>query len=191
MHRRDLVKGLALVLGSGLSPACQQALRVPLAERKVEQAIGTVEQREIAYRVVDLIIPQTDTPSAMQAGVGEFVDYVVTTWFSEAERQTFLHGIDALQAAALNGAGVRFLELDERQQVKLLSEAESRAQQPAMMDMFRDFGEGDFFASIKELAVVGYYTSEVGATIERSYVPMPGHYDGYYKFSEVGKQWSS
>ena len=47
------------------------------------------------------------------------------------------------------------------------------------------------FARLKELTVVGYYATEVGTKQERQYVPMPGWYDGYYKLSAVGKQWSS
>ena len=46
-----------------------------------------------------------------------------------------------------------------------------------------------FFYQLKELTVLGYYTSEVGATQELAYLPIPGHYEGDYDFT--GKQWSS
>jgi hypothetical protein len=47
-----------------------------------------------------------------------------------------------------------------------------------------------FFTKIKELTVLGYYTSEVGAQQELSYNPMPMRYEGDYDFVKVGKQWS-
>ena len=47
-----------------------------------------------------------------------------------------------------------------------------------------------FFNKIKELTVLGYYTSEVGATRELAYNPVPGKFDGDYDYAKVGRQWS-
>jgi hypothetical protein len=48
-----------------------------------------------------------------------------------------------------------------------------------------------FFFKLKQLTVLGYYTSEVGGTKELSYNPVPGSYEGDYDFDKVGHQWSS
>ena len=47
-----------------------------------------------------------------------------------------------------------------------------------------------FFAKLKELTVVGYFSSEVGATEFLEYNPMPMRYDGDFDFAEVGTHWS-
>ena len=47
---------------------------------------------------------------------------------------------------------------------------------------------GPFFNRLRELVVYGYYTSEVGATEELAYRPVPGHYHGDFEFSEIGRQ---
>jgi len=47
-----------------------------------------------------------------------------------------------------------------------------------------------FWHTMKELTLVGYYTSEVGATKELRYAQVPGHYRGCVPFSEVGRTWA-
>ncbi len=53
-----------------------------------------------------------------------------------------------------------------------------------------DDQQAPFFKKIKELVVLGYYTSQVGATQELVYQPMVHEFDGAYDFSKVGRQWS-
>jgi gluconate 2-dehydrogenase gamma chain len=186
MLRREVIKKISLLLGGSLSAASQRALAEPrLSWSQVPPAYDSARQA-IAHRLVDLIIPDTDTPGALQAGVPDFVDYVVSRWYRDAERQRFIQGLNRLQFAALEQHQSAFVRLNEERQVALLLVEEAGAG-PAPAN----FGEGAFFHQIKELTVVGYYTSEIGATQELSYKPMPGRYDGAYKFSAVGRQWSS
>jgi hypothetical protein len=39
--------------------------------------------------------------------------------------------------------------------------------------------------------ITGYFTSEIGITKERKYLPVPGRYDGAYLYSEVNRVFSS
>ncbi|MFN3387351.1 MAG: gluconate 2-dehydrogenase subunit 3 family protein, partial [Allosphingosinicella sp.] len=48
-----------------------------------------------------------------------------------------------------------------------------------------------FFDRFRQLVVTGYYTSEIGMTEEREYLPVPGAYDGAYPYAQVTKVWSS
>ena len=50
-------------------------------------------------------------------------------------------------------------------------------------------GDVPFYLKLKELTVIGYYTSQAAATTELDYQPVPGHYDGDARFDEVGRQW--
>ncbi len=167
------------MLGAGISTACQKALEVPASQRQIslrDRDAYTSEKQAIAHKVVDLIIPRTDTPGALDAGVPEFIDYVVTEWFTQGERTNFLRGLDEL-------AAVDFLSRRIPAQIAHLNLMEQRERASTR-------GDG-FIAQIKELTVVGFYTSQIGATIERAYLPMPGRYDGHHKFADVGKQWAS
>ena len=185
-NRRNLIKGMALTLGGALSPACQQALNVKPAERRISELPYDGYLQQIAHVSADLIIPETDTPGALQAGVGEFIDYVVASWYRAEERQRFIDGLNLLELQAQEKFSQPYVQLSNTQQTELLQQAEVRVK-----DVGSNFGSGDFFAQLKELTVVGYFTSEIGATQELNYVPMPGSYDGYHKFVPGDRQWSS
>jgi hypothetical protein len=47
----------------------------------------------------------------------------------------------------------------------------------------------NFFEHCRQLAIMGYYSSEIGCKQERVYVPVPGHYDGKYPYA--GRVFSS
>ena len=72
-------------------------------------------QNETVIVVSELIIPETDTPGAKAAKVNEFVDVMLTDWFSEDERTSFERGLAGLD---MNGTDAqRFVDLDEAAQV--------------------------------------------------------------------------
>ena len=47
-----------------------------------------------------------------------------------------------------------------------------------------------FFHVLKELTLIGYYRSEIGATQEQKFLVVPGYYKGDVPFKEVGRAWS-
>jgi gluconate 2-dehydrogenase gamma chain len=189
LERRDLLKGLAVVLGAAISPACQRAAEVPAAQRMAGVARWSLEQRAIAHRCADLIMPATDTPSALAVGVGEFMDYVASVWLQQSELEELLAGLNGLQEEAQRQYTKNFVDLSEMEQVQLLTQMETASS--VLNASSQEELRSKVFARLKELTVVGYYSSEVGAKQERVYVPMPGRYDGYFKLNKVGRQWSS
>jgi hypothetical protein len=50
--------------------------------------------------------------------------------------------------------------------------------------------EVPWFRTLKELTVLGYYTSETGATQELRYVAVPGRFEGCVPFTQVGRAWA-
>ena len=50
-------------------------------------------------------------------------------------------------------------------------------------------GDVPFYLKLKELTVLGYYTSQVAAGTELDYQPVPGRYDGDARFDDFGRQW--
>lgn len=47
-----------------------------------------------------------------------------------------------------------------------------------------------FFRTMKELTLLGYYTSQAGATQELKYARVPGRFEGCVPFASVGRAWS-
>ncbi|MFN4096366.1 MAG: gluconate 2-dehydrogenase subunit 3 family protein, partial [Sphingomonas sp.] len=48
-----------------------------------------------------------------------------------------------------------------------------------------------FFDKFRQLVITGYFTSEIGITQERDYLPVPGRYDGAHPYSPGTKVFSS
>jgi hypothetical protein len=104
----------------------------------------------IVSKLVDLIIPRTETPGAVDAGVPHWIEREVA---AKAELQEqFKQGLAYLadQAKTLNAAG--FSALSEAQQITTL-QAMSGAQ-------------GEFFKTLKDLTVDTYYRTEAGLAQE-------------------------
>ena len=85
-----------------------------------------------------------------------------------------------------------FVELSADQKDKILTQLEFEAGRPNMgggisLEMNLEEDLSPFFHKLKELVVVGYYTSEIGATQELRYDPMPMEYKGDIPLTEVGR----
>jgi hypothetical protein len=147
--------------------------------------------------LAELIIPETDTPGAMAAGVPSFIHQIVVDWYTESERAIFLEGLADLEATAQRHWAQPFIGLSTTQHGQLLAELEAPTEGSGsgqfMAGAFLPAGaSGDlpFYVKLKELTVLGYYTSELAAQSELVYLPVPGVYDGDFRFSEIGRQWT-
>jgi hypothetical protein len=92
----------------------------------------------------ELIIPADDTPGAHDAGVSEFVDFMVS---QDSDLQyPFRTGLAWLDAISAEEYGTAFVDLTPNRQDSLL----------------RKVHQSDFFLLARKYTVIGYYTSRVG-----------------------------
>ena len=115
----------------------------------------TVAEYPAVERLAEMIIPSDATPGAKEAGVAEFIDFMVA---SDPEPQyAFRSGLAWLNAHSERTLGKKFVELTPEQQASLLDPL-------GFKDKARP-GEEDgrkFFALVREFTVTGFYTSEIG-----------------------------
>ena len=106
-------------------------------------------------RLTDIIIPSDATPGAKEAGVAEFIDFMVA---SDPEAQyPFRTGLAWLNAHSERKQGNKFVELTLEQQTSLLEPLGFKDRAHAGEE------EGQvFFGLIREYTVTGFYTSEIG-----------------------------
>ena len=52
-------------------------------------------------------------------------------------------------------------------------------------------GEKPFIMEVKELTIIGFFTSEPGATEVLQYNQVPGPFKGCVPLAEVGKTWAT
>lgn len=195
MGRRELLKRLGVLLGSGVSASLARAV---LAQAEVSTGVAasrfSEDQRKTVERLCDMIIPATDTPGAVEAGVPDFIATIMFDWYTEAERSAFFDGLRELDNHCLLNYKEPFIQASKAEREAALRDQERLAQDyqspPAFLRPPSEDPAAPFFIRLKALVVLGYYTSKVGATQELIYMPVPGEYRGDVDFSELGRQWT-
>ena len=172
--RREALQRLALLVGSTLSLPVQAALRGETSN-DVPLVFSAGQQRLIAD-LADVIIPTTDTPGAKAAGVDQFIGYVIGHCTVPTQQETFQKGLQQTNSLSQSTFGKSFSELDNPQRIEIVNQLTQR--------------EKLFFMNLRELTIVGYFTSEIGATQALEYLPVPGRFQGDIPLKADQKAWA-
>jgi len=190
LDRRDMFKSLLALSAVGAVSACggaqESASTDEATETPVEAAAGGFfNASEMAFiaAVSDTIIPTTDTPGAVSAGVPETIQALATDWGNDDFRTYWRNGLTNLGGALTDQAGGEFGSLDPEQKLAALS-----AYDASVFDGQTDDG---FYRALKATIVQAYYMSEPGATEELAYEPVPGEWIGCVPLSEFPKTWAT
>ena len=184
IDRRDALAGIAAMFGAALfAPIARAAaVKIPMIDTgPPSSAVFTDAQRALVSALSERVIPTTDTPGAIAAEVPQFIEKLLADWAMPDDKAPILAGLDAIEARSRKDYGAAAADAGPERQDALLT--------LAMEDALPD-GE-DFFDKFRQLVITGYYTSEIGITQEREYLPVPGRYDGHYPYAADQKVFSS
>jgi len=173
-----LLGGVALVGGSSLVAACERA------QRGVGAAgAGTFSAHDVALldEVAETILPETKTPGAKAAHVGAFMALMVTDTYEDREQQIFRAGMRQLEQAS-------FMAAKPAQRLALLERLDR--EQKAYMDGKADDAPAHYFRLMKELTLLGYFTSEIGCTQAQRYRETPGRFDPCVPYTPGETAWA-
>lgn len=170
MNRRQALAGISAIAGHALFPEVLAAFLQSTAgggwgDGWPAQVVSQPQGMAL-FEAVETIIPQTATPGAKAARVHVFIDLVLAKCVSPAEQTKLLGALDALGPAFVT--------------------AEPAARKTALEAM-----DKDAFAMLKELTVLGYFTSEIGATQALAYDKVPGGYWGNLDLKPGQKSWAT
>lgn len=187
IDRKEAIKRSALLMGGlifapnalGVLSGCTARPGLDWTPRHFSNA-----HARLVSSLAETIIPKTDTPGALEAGVPGFIEEMVYTGYTAEARSLFLSGLDALDELATDTHGDRFADLDTETQFRFASEQNRAAIESGITPP-------PFFLIVKELTVMGYYTSEPGAKQALRYERIPGRFDGCVPFEDVGKTWAT
>ena len=198
MDRREalrlLATGVALQLAPGNLFASLREARALLGTQTTPRTLDP-HQYATVTAIAELILPRTDTPGATDVGVSEFIDLIVTEWYTPEERTRFLNGLADVDVRTRALFGKNFVESSLSQQAQILTalgeqmteEAEGLRDQARQYRGSRPEPNQHFYYMLRGLTLTGYYTSEAGATRELDFQIIPGHYDGCIDV-RVGKE---
>ena len=177
--RREAIKRAALILGVAISPSILAGVlsAQPAASgAKTTRTYLDPKKSATAGAVAERIIPRTDTPGAIDAGVPAFIDLMYGEYMTAGEQRVLVAGLAEIESTSVRLHHQSFTQLSAEQQDALLRSIADSSQKK----------EKTFFHQIKELTVLGYFTSEPVGKNVLHYDPIPGRYDGCIPLAEVG-----
>jgi hypothetical protein len=189
MNRRDSLKGLSAVTAHALFPAVLAEATASAAEL---DTTGTwtprwirPERAAMLEALVETILPATDTPGARQAWVHVFVDLALRDCYTPEEQQLFVTGLEALVDQCRIRHGRLFEACSPEERHALLAALDAASYAP-------DTGvRGSFIRILKDLTLVGFFTSRIGATQVLAYEAVPGGYRGCLELRPDQKTWAT
>jgi hypothetical protein len=205
MDRRELLKMIALATGSaviggelfltGCTPGAKTDVGFTRANISLLNEIG------------ETILPATSSPGAKAAQVGEFMKVYVTDCYTQANQDAFTKGIGELEEACKKMHGKGFMDCTPEQRKELLISLEKEAKEynngqdekdrPEREKLRGQDRAHDFIASpkhyytmMKQLTLLGFFTSKTGTTEALRYVPVPHKYDGALPYKKGDRAFS-
>ena len=133
--------------------------------------------------VGDTIIPETpDSPGAGAVGIGRFIAVMLENVSPAGAAAGVREALRQIEAAARAAGGADFAALSREQREAVLTRHEATPVKA---------GAAAGFRTIKELTLLGYFTSEPGATKALRYDPVPGGYRGSLRLAPGERSWAS
>lgn len=123
----------------------------------------TATQQKIIAEVAEMIIPRTNTAGAKDVGVPAFVEMMLKDCYLQPDHQRFMEGVTSLEQ-------LKFLELNEAERRGALKMMEQQTKE----QMKTPSKTVPFWRLMKELTLLGYFTSEAGIKASFEYVQIPG-----------------
>ena len=187
MERRELLKLIALATGSALIGG-----DLFLSGCKNAPALGgaTFSEEDISFldEVGETIIPKTSSPGAKDAAIGSFMTVMVNDCYTKADQQIFHEGIKNLDEASQKANNTSFLKATPEQRTNLLTALDKEAKQYQESKKKED--PNHYFTMMKQLTLMGFFTSKPGATQALRHEPVPGKYDGAFPYKKGDKAWA-
>ena len=197
MNRRDALARVALLMGGTVIGADYflTSCSSPANKEEKTSAAATANkdllnptQVSLLNEVGETILPATKTPGAKAANVGGFMAVMVRDCYKPEDQKTFLTGLTQLDQDCQKMQGKAFLACDAAQRRAFLTALDK--QQKEFTQNQRKDDPAHYFRMMKELTLLGFFTSEPGGTQALRYLPVPGRYDGNVPYKKGDRAWA-
>lgn len=197
IDRREAIKRVSALLG-GVALVGSVALLTGCAGDRVpsiataDAPIGsfTVDDQTFLAEVADTILPDTEkSPGAKAAGVGPFMAVMVTDCYTPADQAVFRDGMRSINAACSAMHQTSFMEATPTQRLMLLTALDQ--EQYDFTKTKKPEQASHYFRMMRELTMVGFFTSEIGYTKAMRYIETPGRFDPCVPYTAGEKSWAS
>lgn len=188
MNRREAVQHISALLGGsvlGAGAFLSGCNTNPVSSKKV---VFSPHDIDFLNEVGETILPATNTPGAKAAKVGEMMNVMVNDCYEERDQVVFQNGIKDLQSRANKEFGKSFIDLTSQQKLALLTKLDNETNEA--MKTWQSSSPKPYFRLMKELTLLGYFTSEIGCTQARRYLETPGRYEACIPYKKGDRAWA-
>ena len=176
MNRRKAIQQTAFLLGGTLSASviagvmsgCQ-----PTGEPDWIPQFLTKEQAATISEIAETILPESDTLGAKSLHLTEFVDIMLKDCHKGEEQLQFPKELAKFEEICQSTIGKSFVNATPEERQSFLIEHE----QNVLVNQ-HETGEKAFITKLKELVIVGYFTSEYAITELMNFNPIPQKFEG-------------
>jgi hypothetical protein len=187
MERRELLKMIALLTGGTVIGA---DLFLSGCNTTTDKFFS---ENDIAFfdEVAETIIPKTDTPGAKDAETGKFMAAYAAGCYDETQQKILRNGIQQLNKAADKKYASTFIKLSAQQKEEVLTIIDKEAETYNTTRIISaNGGQDHYFTLMKQLSLLGFFTSQPGATKVLRYIPVPGKYEGCIDYKKGETAWA-
>jgi hypothetical protein len=190
--RRNFLKGFTTMLGGVAVGSLLTGNAISVAMAYVPRSDSTLtdgkvfnkNQLMLLKEICAIVIPTTETLGAAEVDTYGFIDNQLFHCHTKAEQETALALLTLIDTSAQQQLSKPFLKLTSEQQFQLLTNLDLGEQ------YFNQAQRADFKV-LKQYICFGYYTSEVGATKELRYDPVPGGFKGSIPYKSSDPSWAT
>ena len=184
MERRAILKYTALVTGAAISAplassllvACQADRGNANDPKQKEFYFFGSDDFELVSKIVDIILPETDSPSATQVGVHKMMDQMLGLVYTKDDQEDYQQQLDGLKSYLKE---MKFSASSSKDGLEILRNLENSTNNEANKEAF---------LNLKQQTIAYYLSMEEIGTKFLNYLPVPGEYEACISAESVGNK---
>jgi hypothetical protein len=182
--RRAIYETVAWLLGGAVSAPAALAILQGCSARDPEVTATALKmldaaQLAVVAEIAEIMIPKTETAGAKDAGVPLFIDGTLAAVYPQEDQQRFRSGLAEFESGA-SKSGKPFLERAPAERAELVK-------QSLVAALGTEHDQKPFILMVRELTLLGYFTSKVGIADNMDYVAVPTAFHGCVPLSQMKK----
>lgn len=192
MNRRDAIKAVSVIMGGTMvgANAFLSGCTAKGDDKKINELFLSSDIK-LLDEVGDTILPTTDSPGAKAANIGGFMAMMVVDCYEPADQKAFTEGLKTLKKDYKAQYGKEFVGAPSEDRTAFLNAMDKAQKEYTRANRNNRDTPPHYFRMVKELTLLGYFTSEIGCTQAMRYVAVPGRYEGCIDYKKGDKAWAS
>lgn len=190
MNRREALKAVSVIMGGTVIGA--NAFLSGCSTEKDERVNALFMESDVTLldEIGETIIPTTDTPGAKAVGIGSFMTMMVLDCYEPVHQNAFTVGLTSFKNDFEKEYGGDFFEAKSEEKTAFLNKLDKEQKEYTLKNIQEPETIPHYFRMVKELTLLGYFTSETGCTQVRRYIESPGKYDGCIDYKKGDRAWA-